>query len=546
MISPAGSATSPRRSFWTAVLVVAALTIVRLVALRFSTVDLFFDESQYWAWSRELALGYFSKPPLLAWLIAVAEHLCGPSEACIRAPAPLMNLGISLFAYATACALYDERTGFWAAMLAAFGTGSVFSARIVSTDVPLVLFFALALFAYARLLQKPDWRWALVLGLAIGAGLLAKYAMVYFLPGLVLAAAFDKRARALLARPELWLALGLALIVVSPNILWNAANGFLTFRHAGGNVTGEPIEPSVMRPLEFLAAQFAVFGPAVFGVAIAAVVALPRRGSAPSPLVGEGRGGGSGDCGAAVPRGPTPTPDPSPQGGGGKKRRHTSRLLPADRILLAFALPPLVVVTVTAGLVHAYANWAAAAFIPLAVLAAAILVRRNLAALLWASLALGLAVQIALIGADAFAASIRVPFLAKPNPYYRTLGWNGYGRTAGQLARKLGISTIASDTRAEVASLLYYWRDQPELILAWPTVDDLPGFDLTRGLTAAAPQPVLFVTQCQDADRLEQFYAKVTPLGIIMPDDPVPRAFTAFMLEEPRGPIGPLASCSTG
>src|SRR5215475_6488575 len=179
MISPAGSATSPRRSFLTAALIVFGLTIVRLVALRFSTVDLFFDESQYWAWSREPALGYFSKPPLLAWLIAGAEHICGSSEACIRAPAPLMNLGICLCAYATGRALYDARTGFWAAMLAAFGTGSVFSARIVSTDMPLVLFWSLALFAYVRLLEKADWRWALMLGLAIGAGLLAKYAMLY-------------------------------------------------------------------------------------------------------------------------------------------------------------------------------------------------------------------------------------------------------------------------------------------------------------------------------------------------------------------------------
>jgi len=476
--------------------------MVRLVGLRVSMVDLFFDESQYWSWSRELALGYFSKPPLLAWLIAAAEHLCGPSEACIRSPAPLMGLATSLFAYATGRAFYDGRTGFWAAMLTALGTGAVFSARIVSTDVPLVLFCALALFAYGRSLQNADWRWALVLGLAIGAGLLAKYAMVYFLPGLVLAAAFEKRARALLARPDLWLALGLAAIVVSPNILWNAANGFVAFRHAGGNVTGEPIEPSVLRPLEFLVAQFAVFGPVVFGVAIAAVIALATS-------------------------------------------RGSSRLLPADRILLAFALPPLAVVTVTASVVHAYANWAAASFIPLAVLAAAILVRRNLSILLWGSLALGLAVQIVLIGADAFAVSIRVPFLAKPSPYYRTLGWNAYGRTVGQLARKLGISAIASDTRAEVASLLYYWRDQPEQILAWPTTDDLPGFDVTRGLTVAAPQPVLFVSQCQDAGRLEKFYAKVSPLGIFVPDDPVPRGFAAFTLEEPRGAIEPLAPCPT-
>ena len=502
MISPSGAAAFPNQTFRIAALIVVVLTIIRLVGLRLSAVDLFIDESQYWTWSRELAFGYFSKPPLLAWLIAAAEHLCGSSEACIRAPAPLMGLVTSLLAYATGRALYDVRTGFWAAMLAALGTGSVFSARIMSTDAPLVLFWALALFAYVRLLQKADWRWAVVLGVAIGAGLLAKYAMIYFLPGMLLAAVLEKQARALLVKPELRLVVGLAIITVSPNILWNAANGFLTLRHAGGNVIGEPIEPSVMRPLEFLVAQFAVFGPVVFGVALAVAIA---------PLW----------------------------------RAGPKRLLPADRIMLAFALPPLVVVTVTASMVHAYANWAAASFISLAVLAAAILVRRNFSILLWGSLALGLATQIVLIGTDALATRIRLPFLSTPNPYYRTLGWNAYARAVGQLARKLDISTIASDTRAEAASLLYYWRDQPEQILAWPTAD-LPNFELTRGLTAAAPQPVLFVSQCPMADRLEQFYAKVTPLGIFAPDDPVPRAFAAFRLEEPRRPIGPLAPCRPG
>jgi len=248
---------------------------------------------------------------------------------------------------------------------------------------------------------------------------------------------------------------------------------------------------------------------------------------------------------------------PPPQGGGAKKatpstcggpasaRIGSNRLLPADCILLGFALPPLIVVTVTASLVHAYANWAAVAFIPLAVLAAAILVRRNLSIVLWGSLALGLFCQIVLLAADAFATRISIPFLRTPNPYYRTLGWNAYGRTVGQLARKLGISTIASDTRAEVASLLYYWRDQPEQILAWTNIDELPGFDLTRGLTAAVPQ-VLFVSQCAAADRLERFYAKVTPLGIFGFHAPVPRGFTAFRLEQPRGPIAPLAPCPLG
>ena len=91
---------SAERRFTICVLILAALTVIRLVALTLSDVDLFFDESQYWAWSREPAFGYFSKPPLLAWVIAVAEVVCGSSEACIRAPSPILYLGTSLVTYA--------------------------------------------------------------------------------------------------------------------------------------------------------------------------------------------------------------------------------------------------------------------------------------------------------------------------------------------------------------------------------------------------------------------------------------------------------------
>jgi hypothetical protein len=189
---------------------------------------------------------------------------------------------------------------------------------------------------------------------------------------------------------------------------------------------------------------------------------------------------------------------------------------------------------------------AAISLVPLTVLASAVLVRRKLMVVLWASLALGGLAQAALIGADAFATAIRLPLLKNPNPYFRTVGWRGYGRAAGELARSLGIAVIASDTRAEVASLLYYWRDQPERILAWPTTADLPGFETTRGLTAEPAQRVLFVTQCHDAARLETFYAGVTPLGVIVPEGPAPRAFTAFVLQGPRGPLAPLAPCQEG
>src|SRR5256885_1354122 len=157
--------------------ILALLTVIRLAGLKFSFVDLFFDEAQYWAWSRELAFGYFSKPPLLAWTIAGAERVCGASEACIRAPAPLLYFGSSLLVYAIARVLYDARVAFFAALSTALAMGTAFSSRIISTDVPLLFFWALALLAYVKLLGgAPRW-WAAVLGLALGLGLMAKYAM---------------------------------------------------------------------------------------------------------------------------------------------------------------------------------------------------------------------------------------------------------------------------------------------------------------------------------------------------------------------------------
>lgn len=72
------------------VLCLGALLAFRLVALAYAGTDLFFDEAQYWSWSRALDFGYFSKPPLIAWLIAGSGALCGQSEFCIRLASPIL------------------------------------------------------------------------------------------------------------------------------------------------------------------------------------------------------------------------------------------------------------------------------------------------------------------------------------------------------------------------------------------------------------------------------------------------------------------------
>src|SRR6516225_1643636 len=78
---------------------VAAITGFRLLWLMLQPADLYPDEAQYWVWSQQLALGYFSKPPLVAWLIALTTGLFGDSEFAVRLSAPLLHASAAIFVY---------------------------------------------------------------------------------------------------------------------------------------------------------------------------------------------------------------------------------------------------------------------------------------------------------------------------------------------------------------------------------------------------------------------------------------------------------------
>jgi 4-amino-4-deoxy-L-arabinose transferase-like glycosyltransferase len=477
--------------------VIALLTIVRLVGLHQSAVDLFVDEAQYWSWSRHLAFGYFSKPPLLAWIIYLSNAVCGSSEFCIRAPAPIFYLGTSVTVYFIGRTAFNECVALWGALLTAFGLAVAFSARIISTDVPLLFFWALALLAYLNLLSTASLKWACILGAAIGLGLLAKYAMIYFVLSMFLAAALVDDARRLLRSPQCWLALAIAGALIAPNIVWNLSNQFVTFRHTGDLIQGEGVGLHPLQAAEFLLAQFAVFGPVVFAVLL---VALAR----PNSMLCQ----------------------------------------PIHRVMIAFVLPPLILVTMTSFFTHAYANWAAPSFIASVVLVSAILIERKAVRLLQFSVGLGIVTQTALLVGDTFATRIQLPFLANPNPYNRTLGWRAFAEAAGHIARDVGAKTIAADGRYEVAALIYYWRDRPVRIVAWPTTES-ESFDFSDPISDSEPEPILFVSPCPFSQRLDAFYRVVSTQrfeGAIGTGGV--RIFYAVELRGKKNSIGPLLGCA--
>ena len=476
-----------------------SLTVIRLIGLRHSVVELFIDESQYWAWAQDPAFGYFSKPPLIAWVIAVAQSVCGPSEACIRSPAPIFHSGTALVIYAIGSRLYDRRVAFWAGIAFLTMPAASFSSRIISTDVPLIFFWALALLALMRMRERPTVPMALLLGVSLGLGMLSKYAMAYFLLGLALACIFDRQTRHLLRAPQLWLAFAIGLVILAPNLFWNLDADFATLRHTQGNATGGGLSFSITNALEFLAAQFGIMGPLLFGAFLVAAWYLAR-----------------------------------------------GRLETADRWLIAFALPPLVVVLVVAFLTRAYANWAAAAFVPAILLVAALILRDRRIWLLKVSVAFGLVAQIALLAGDTIADRFAVPGLSRPDVYQRTMGWRAMAEGAVARAGDLDARALAADTRGAVASLLYYARDAGLPIHAW-TISAVPEhhFEMERPLTAASPTPVLFLSSCDYADRLRAYYGSVEQLSpLIVETGPNSERFhNLFLLSDPSPEIGPLGRC---
>jgi 4-amino-4-deoxy-L-arabinose transferase-like glycosyltransferase len=180
VFSAQSAADAADAAFWrrAAVASVLALTALRLLFLALSPLELDFEEAQYWFWAQALDWGYYSKPPLIAWLIAASTALFGDGEFGVRAWSPVLHGAAALCLGAVGGRLAGPRAGFCCALAYATLPGVVFSSLLMTTDVPLAFAWSLALYALLRVADRDGLVWAAVGGIAGGFGLLAKYSML--------------------------------------------------------------------------------------------------------------------------------------------------------------------------------------------------------------------------------------------------------------------------------------------------------------------------------------------------------------------------------
>jgi 4-amino-4-deoxy-L-arabinose transferase-like glycosyltransferase len=353
-----------------------ALLILRLAAIYAAKTDLVSDEAQYWTWSRDLAFGYFSKPPMIAWLIRGASAICGDGEACVRSASPVLYTLAAFVTYLTGRALFGERIGFWSAIVLDTLPGVSYSSLLITTDVPLILFWIIALHFWVMLVREKSMAYAVLFGVALGLGLLAKQAMLYAVLCAACHALVSRDARDALKGGRGIVAALTALAVFAPNIIWNAEHGFPTVKHTGANIGWQYPYVHPLQLLEYIVVQFGVFGP----ILMLALVRTAWRE-------------------IAEPQDPRKT------------------------LLLSFSLPVLAILTVQAILSRAHGNWSATAYPAATILVTAAMLELNRKILFAISLALHLVIAVLLAIAPAFARQWplfeRVQFLSQ------VVGWNG-------------------------------------------------------------------------------------------------------------------------
>ena len=267
----------------------AAVTALRLIVA--AVVPLAPDEAYYWVWSRTLQAGYLDHPPMVALFIRAGTLVAGDGALGIRLLGPLSVALASVLIARAADSLYPERRpGGWAAALfnatMFVGVGGL----VMTPDLPLILFWSAALWALARLHATGDGRWWLAFGLLAGLALASKYTAVFLGLGVVLWLILSRSAWRWWRDWRLWAGGALALLVFSPVIAWNAANGWASFAKQGGRTGADAPGFNLRYMGELVAGQVGSATPIVFLLFVIGMVTAVRawwsRGDAAAGLLG--------------------------------------------------------------------------------------------------------------------------------------------------------------------------------------------------------------------------------------------------------------------
>ncbi len=261
-----------------ALALIAAFTIARL-ALDLS-LGLGADEAYTVAISRRLALSYFDHPPLHQWLAHFSAEVFG-GGVWVRLPFIALFAATSWLMLALTRELFGARAGVWA--LFGLNASAFFFASAGGWVVPdgcLLLALAAAALVLAKLFfgnvdRSAIWRLWLAAGFWLGLAGLSKYSAIFIALGAILFMALSPRQRRWFAHPAPYAAALLAAAMITPVIVWNYENGWVSFLFQGGrSAPGGGLRPDHVGAM--IVGEIALLTPWIFVPLLGGFIAAVR------------------------------------------------------------------------------------------------------------------------------------------------------------------------------------------------------------------------------------------------------------------------------
>src|SRR6266513_1736649 len=259
----------PRAAF-AAFLALPVVIWTALPALLYPNLPL--DLIEALTYGREWQLGYDKLPPLPWWLVELVYRTAGHDVAYYA----LAQIAVVL-AFAIVWLTARELVGTVGALVAVLiidglhyfhCTVAKFNNDVI--QLPLWAFAGYAFHAALRRRRMVHW---LLLGITLGLALWAKYFVVVLAAPLVLFLLFDRDARPALATPGPFVALAVALLIMTPHLVWLVRTDFLPFAYASARAApSRGLLDHVLHPLMFALGQLAFLLPALL---LAAAVVWP-------------------------------------------------------------------------------------------------------------------------------------------------------------------------------------------------------------------------------------------------------------------------------
>ncbi|MFA5818602.1 MAG: glycosyltransferase family 39 protein [Bacteroidales bacterium] len=218
------------------------------------------DEAYYWMYSKNLAWGYFDHPPMIALMIRTG-YLFFHNELGVRLMVVLSQLAALLIIWSLTDKEHNRKKGnilLFVMLVAILPVFNIYG-FIATPDAPLLLFSAVFLLAYKRILKDENWQNTLFLGFSMAALMYSKYH-----GGLLIILVILSNLR-LLKSPKFYMASILAVILFLPHVFWQYSNDFPSLKyHLVERVSG--FDPGNVP--EYLLNQMFIHNPLILPICI--------------------------------------------------------------------------------------------------------------------------------------------------------------------------------------------------------------------------------------------------------------------------------------